>query len=372
MPRIIASMDEHGLDAFRHAIVHFDRLPQSQRSVAWVLEQFRRGRVQGNNWWHFNRLLADMPLELVVPRMDDIRGIGNIQSTTAETIQQRRELADLTTDTLWQKLVDFTVKSDGQYVTDINWRYAKQLVTELALRTDFAEDLVFDVLGDQEREGDYLAVCCTMLAGQRTMHAAIPLLMDQVAINGDLICEEGAQALVRIGTETVLEQVAERLPSESDYFQLFASTIFGDVRNPKAAAYAYSLLRAVNDKVAHSKLIESLCWSLEEWYLTEAYDFILQGQYIPFFHDLRKPLYCAAKITGLDFPELGVWRRDFEEEEKRVDKLTPELEQLLGRGNEPERQSQPLATPVRRAPKIGRNEPCPCGSGKKYKKCCLK
>lgn len=22
-------------------------------------------------------------------------------------------------------------------------------------------------------------------------------------------------------------------------------------------------------------------------------------------------------------------------------------------------------------PKIGRNEPCPCGSGKKYKKCCL-
>lgn len=22
--------------------------------------------------------------------------------------------------------------------------------------------------------------------------------------------------------------------------------------------------------------------------------------------------------------------------------------------------------------KIGRNEPCPCGSGKKYKKCCLK
>ena len=23
------------------------------------------------------------------------------------------------------------------------------------------------------------------------------------------------------------------------------------------------------------------------------------------------------------------------------------------------------------APKVGRNDPCPCGSGKKYKKCCL-
>lgn len=26
----------------------------------------------------------------------------------------------------------------------------------------------------------------------------------------------------------------------------------------------------------------------------------------------------------------------------------------------------------REAPKVGRNEPCPCGSGKKYKKCCAK
>jgi SEC-C motif domain protein len=25
---------------------------------------------------------------------------------------------------------------------------------------------------------------------------------------------------------------------------------------------------------------------------------------------------------------------------------------------------------VREAPKLGRNDPCSCGSGKKYKKCC--
>ncbi|MBK3844158.1 hypothetical protein G3A42_40470 [Paraburkholderia aspalathi] len=26
--------------------------------------------------------------------------------------------------------------------------------------------------------------------------------------------------------------------------------------------------------------------------------------------------------------------------------------------------------PIVAEPKVGRNEPCPCGSGKKYKKCC--
>ena len=33
--------------------------------------------------------------------------------------------------------------------------------------------------------------------------------------------------------------------------------------------------------------------------------------------------------------------------------------------------SNPSALPVTVAPSIGRNDPCPCGSGKKYKKCCL-
>ncbi len=32
----------------------------------------------------------------------------------------------------------------------------------------------------------------------------------------------------------------------------------------------------------------------------------------------------------------------------------------------------PKAQPVRSAPRAGRNDPCPCGSGKKYKKCCGK
>lgn len=31
----------------------------------------------------------------------------------------------------------------------------------------------------------------------------------------------------------------------------------------------------------------------------------------------------------------------------------------------------PVVTYQRAAPKVGRNDACPCGSGKKYKKCCL-
>ncbi|MBU1213526.1 MAG: SEC-C domain-containing protein, partial [Alphaproteobacteria bacterium] len=33
-------------------------------------------------------------------------------------------------------------------------------------------------------------------------------------------------------------------------------------------------------------------------------------------------------------------------------------------------QSRPLTSPLAQSTKVGRNDPCPCGSGKKYKKCC--
>ncbi len=39
-----------------------------------------------------------------------------------------------------------------------------------------------------------------------------------------------------------------------------------------------------------------------------------------------------------------------------------------GKGHE--HHAEPKAPVVREEPKIGRNDPCKCGSGKKYKKCC--
>ena len=32
--------------------------------------------------------------------------------------------------------------------------------------------------------------------------------------------------------------------------------------------------------------------------------------------------------------------------------------------------NKPRPKPVRSGPKVGRNDPCPCGSGKKFKICC--
>jgi hypothetical protein len=52
----------------------------------------------------------------------------------------------------------------------------------------------------------------------------------------------------------------------------------------------------------------------------------------------------------------------------------PELEEALEHGHSHGRahdhgEDEPQAPYVRESPKVGRNDPCPCGSGKKFKKC---
>lgn len=68
-----------------------------------------------------------------------------------------------------------------------------------------------------------------------------------------------------------------------------------------------------------------------------------------------------ARVKELEsvFEENG-WKYTIELEPDKPEDIT-DLEILLN----------PLKTKVAEK-KVGRNEPCPCGSGKKYKKCCGK
>ena len=79
---------------------------------------------------------------------------------------------------------------------------------------------------------------------------------------------------------------------------------------------------------------------------------------------LRALVKFAARTSGEKLIEL---RAD-------VDETLPDLEHALehghhhhghDHGHDPEAQ----APYVRESPKVGRNDPCPCGSGKKFKKC---
>jgi hypothetical protein len=77
---------------------------------------------------------------------------------------------------------------------------------------------------------------------------------------------------------------------------------------------------------------------------------------------IQRARYRAPLITDLA-RDMG-WMQCFQKTKKECEEDPEEdLQEVMS-----DRYS---TTPIRRtAPKVGRNEPCPCGSGKKFKKCC--
>ncbi len=61
--------------------------------------------------------------------------------------------------------------------------------------------------------------------------------------------------------------------------------------------------------------------------------------------------------------------REEEVEHLEEERRRRHLRLVYSRGEEGQAE-KPKRQPIRRGRKIGRNDPCPCGSGKKYKKCC--
>lgn len=69
----------------------------------------------------------------------------------------------------------------------------------------------------------------------------------------------------------------------------------------------------------------------------------------------KEALYKNMIAAGADWLyELEEWNEIFDEDKRK----------------ELYKEQKKSQTVVNEGPKIGRNDPCPCGSGKKYKKCC--
>lgn len=68
--------------------------------------------------------------------------------------------------------------------------------------------------------------------------------------------------------------------------------------------------------------------------------------------------------------EIATRQTRWAEEEARA--AARQIETLNAQSTSDDAMPEYLDTYVRETPKVGRNEPCPCGSGKKFKQCCLK
>jgi hypothetical protein len=87
-----------------------------------------------------------------------------------------------------------------------------------------------------------------------------------------------------------------------------------------------------------------------------------------------KPLVidtCRARSLATCATELAQWQQEFQDEKRRKPLFhAPAPTPIIKQASAP--RSEPRMSPVLKSEeRVGRNDPCPCGSGKKFKKCCI-
>jgi hypothetical protein len=88
------------------------------------------------------------------------------------------------------------------------------------------------------------------------------------------------------------------------------------------------------------------------------------------------PLYniYMREEENFNIEKLKEWSQaeeEFREEQRQLEQLKNESYTLKHHLPYDKMYWEPRDPYIREEPKVGRNNPCPCGSGKKYKKCCI-
>lgn len=215
---------------------------------------------------------------------------------------------------------------------------------------ELPEDVLEDLLGDVVADG--LGRCLASTLGSHADLEALRTIslndrlyiyargaalnaLSTLVMEGDLEPDAHREWLTYCG-----EAEAERLRSGNGGDPTFLALVVADLADVGAAPALDTLRGWYADKLVDQSYV-----SLQEVEADARLDFAqtrLQAQ-----HE-----HYARSVAE----EMGGWHCFKPESEKDSDGMEDDL---------------PYQEPYRREdPKVGRNEPCPCGSGKKYKKCC--
>lgn len=89
---------------------------------------------------------------------------------------------------------------------------------------------------------------------------------------------------------------------------------------------------------------------------------------------MEKKRMIGPSLAGASaFMQEGAVERLIEGTVKEADRLAKQMQKDMEEMNNvglTKKERNAIIVPVRTEPKIGRNDLCPCESGKKYKKCC--
>jgi len=383
----------HAMDALpvenrRPFYSKFSSLPQTHYSTRRLLDELPETRDVTLRM-HLRSAIRQLEFPLLQSHIDEIRRLPGLPEIEIRHAEARLTLATQPPEQLWDALKSYSEEKAEASLDEMDTNVPERLIDTLSRHPDFAAPRVIEVIS-QSPDGSWLQVWSADLAGQLKLEATIDALLKHLDIDeeADYFAESVANALSRLGSPVVVDRLGDLIRRSDWGVRISAVDILGKIKLPESENLLPALITRELKKEADAIVLAYLGHSLAMLCPTDPArleyirSLILEEQYDRGSIDLVRDIVSVATMVDWRPPELESWRQATARDEKRTRELfdDPEaMQKFLDRLAEAKSLSKrpaeipqpPQFVPLRReSPKVGRNDPCPCGSGKKYKKCC--
>ncbi|MFD1040013.1 SEC-C metal-binding domain-containing protein [Virgibacillus byunsanensis] len=334
------------------------KFPMSENCFLELLHQIKTLNKTSRDYKTALTLVMNSPIPFLQQYKEHI--IPCFNNKQRNLFHDLLNLASLSTSELFDELKNYADQIGTRY-DNKSFQVAGKIIELLSSRNDWDRKMVVRVL-EQEEQEDFVSIYgifFVMLAGETRMQQMTPTLVKLLFndLDQDVLVEEVIQSLVKIGGDEVVDSLMPYVNDEET--GPFALDVVKQIKSPYAEEMLLQLVEEVAVEPVRTLIADALCMQLS----TKAIPIIekiIDGEYAGWYVDLPESLYCNCMINEIDHPKLQEWKNEITE----MGWNDGDFELFQGIGE--------VTEPIRNEQKVGRNEPCPCGSGKKFKKCCGK
>ncbi|MCL6571102.1 MAG: SEC-C domain-containing protein [Bacillus sp. (in: Bacteria)] len=194
------------------------------------------------------------------------------------------------------------------------------------------------------------------MIGLLKLEKHIPILTNLLVRDEDTLLEEVATALIGFQSDEVVKEVEPYLKNADAI--IFAVSVIENIKTDKAVQVLREAYHVAEELGDQDLLIEALCHQFSKKALPEICNH-MKKEYSSGLVDIELTVSSYYSILGEKHPKLEEWRQ-------------VAIESDLDYINASEQENLLQNDPIHKENTVGRNDLCPCGSGKKYKKCCGK
>jgi len=328
-------------------------------------------------------LFAD--LKLLAEFKERFENLGSITSNVRDALNVRFELIDWSEPRCWEELERYCAAEasyvDGEEGPECS-TYSNHVVEALVRCGPENRERVREWLQgscDKEPSGadGWKQIVAAEIAGEMRDAAFVPDLarLMRKFPDSDFLLENCTEALVKIGGPAVVDAIRANAAKADEFFWFSATHILSRNRSQEAIAYLAERLEAKTDLETRNHLAAALIYQCVPEALEITREVVLENRkrndWLIDSIGLKSDLITFADFLGERFPEYDEWKQEVENYRFRLPFLTNPKSSKVTKPADTAFIKPPSLPDSKPFVRAGRNAPCPCGSGKKYKKCCL-